>query len=305
LLSPSSDAVRGLELTTIVVAAKCFPGITMSNKELERRVGRLEKTLASYAAELRFAYNYLRPDAGSSLTKSRIILEKVVVQVYLTEIGREPKKPLLGDMLADNPFTRKLDRRILSRMNAIRDLGNLGPHGEYVEESDAARVLDDLCEVLDWYLPRYGQQRPPADPERGRRKRESAEGPVAEEKPTRREPDQTARRSDPSAASSSRVSSWDLSEEPPLNKPGRPYLVAAVYVLCVVTLLWLILSLHSRPGGDLSFAIFCIVLSVLFNASLLATPISRHWKLRRLQKLSFIPLLGSATCAGFIVFFIY
>ena len=58
-------------------------------------------------------------------------------------------------MLTDNLFTRRIDRRILSRMNAIRDMGNLGPHGESVEPSDAARVLDDLCEVLDWYLRRY------------------------------------------------------------------------------------------------------------------------------------------------------
>src|SRR5262249_40941097 len=35
------------------------------------------------------------------------------------------------------------------------DLGNLGPHGERVEATDAARVLDDLCEVLEWYLQRY------------------------------------------------------------------------------------------------------------------------------------------------------
>jgi hypothetical protein len=43
-------------------------------------------------------------------------------------------------------------------MNAIRDMGNLGPHGERVEASDAARVLDDLCVILDWYLQRYGER---------------------------------------------------------------------------------------------------------------------------------------------------
>jgi formylglycine-generating enzyme required for sulfatase activity len=35
-------------------------------------------------------------------------------------------------------------------------MGNLGVHGESVLREDAARALDDLCEVLDWYLQRYG-----------------------------------------------------------------------------------------------------------------------------------------------------
>src|SRR5262249_52700096 len=45
--------------------------------------------------------------------------------------------------------------RISARMNAIRDMGNLGPHGEVVEPQDAMRVLEDLCEVLEWYEQRY------------------------------------------------------------------------------------------------------------------------------------------------------
>jgi hypothetical protein len=151
--------------------------LPMRNDDLERRVGRLEKTLTDISEELRLALRYVRPDAGSSLTKSRMILEKILLQVYTSELSREPRKPLLGEMLADNQFTRKIDRRILSRMNAIRDMGNLGPHGEAVEASDAARVLEDLCEVLDWYLPRYvpAGAPPPAplpkpDPRRPRRR---------------------------------------------------------------------------------------------------------------------------------------
>jgi hypothetical protein len=77
------------------------------------------------------------------------------VQIYTAEMGKEPKKPLLGDMLADNQFTRKIERRILSRMDSVRNMGNLGPHGEAVEASDATRVLEDLCSILDWYLQRY------------------------------------------------------------------------------------------------------------------------------------------------------
>lgn len=128
----------------------------MSMQNLERRVNELGRALGAFSEDLQLAYRYIRSDAASSLTKSRLILEKLVVRLYTTEMGREPRKPLLGDMLVDNQFTRKIDRRVLSRMNGVRDMGNLGPHGEAVEPSDAARVLDDLCEVLEWYLQRKG-----------------------------------------------------------------------------------------------------------------------------------------------------
>jgi hypothetical protein len=129
----------------------------MDGSDLESRVSRLESTLSRFSADLRLALQYVRSDAASSLTKSRLIMEKLLERVYATEMGREPRKPLLGEMLADNQFTRKIERRILARMNAIRDMGNLGPHGENVHPGDAVRVLDDLCEVLDWYIIRYAE----------------------------------------------------------------------------------------------------------------------------------------------------
>jgi hypothetical protein len=127
----------------------------MPASNLESRVNKLERLLLAFSKELGFALRYIQSDAASSLTKSRVVLEKVLVQVYTSEMGQEPRRPLLGNLLTDNQFTRKIERRILSRMNTIRDMGNLGPHGEAVEPSDAARVLDDLCEVLDRYLRHY------------------------------------------------------------------------------------------------------------------------------------------------------
>jgi formylglycine-generating enzyme required for sulfatase activity len=136
----------------------CHTG-TQVLDELESRALKLAKELADFGTELRLAYAYSDVDPASSLTKSRIVMEKLLLEVYAKEMGHEPKKPLLGDMLADNQFTRKLERRILSRMNAIRDMGNLGPHGEAVEAIDAVNVLDNLCTILDWYLQRTGTSR--------------------------------------------------------------------------------------------------------------------------------------------------
>ncbi|HEV3256558.1 MAG TPA: hypothetical protein VG013_06755 [Gemmataceae bacterium] len=124
-------------------------------QDLEGRIQRLEQAIDAFSLEIRLAYRYIHPDAASSLTKSRIVMEKILLNIYKTEMGKEPKKALLGDILADNQFTRKIDRRILSRMNSIRDMANLGPHGEAVQPTDAERVLDDLCTVLDWCLTNY------------------------------------------------------------------------------------------------------------------------------------------------------
>jgi hypothetical protein len=135
----------------------------MVTNHLETRISKLEKSLSAFSGELRLALHYVQPDAASSLTKSRAVLEKLLVQIYAAEMGHPPRKPLLGEMLADNQFTRRIERRILSRMNAVRDLGNLGPHGESVQPSDAIRVLDDLCEVLDWYLRCYSKADPSGD----------------------------------------------------------------------------------------------------------------------------------------------
>jgi protein phosphatase len=134
-------------------------GVLTDMNDLESRISKLEHALSEFSHELRFALGYIRSDAASSLTKSRVVLEKLLLRIYRAEMGQEPRKPLLGDLLNDNQFTRKFERRVVSRMNAIRDMGNLGPHGEPVEPRDAARVLDDLCEVLDWYLQRYGVER--------------------------------------------------------------------------------------------------------------------------------------------------
>jgi hypothetical protein len=122
---------------------------------LEERIRRLRAIFDDFYENLKLACDYVTSDAQSSLTKSRLIMEAVLVQVYQVEMDREPKKPLLGDMLNDNQFTRKLGRRIVVRMNTVREMGNLGAHGLTVAPDDAARALEDLCTVLEWYTARY------------------------------------------------------------------------------------------------------------------------------------------------------
>ena len=48
---------------------------------IETRVRKLEKSLMAFSGELRLALSYMQPDAAaSSLTKSRIVLEKLLAR---------------------------------------------------------------------------------------------------------------------------------------------------------------------------------------------------------------------------------
>jgi hypothetical protein len=129
----------------------------MATNGLEQRVIQLGQAFPAFSGELQLAFHYIRSDPKSSLTKSRLVLETLVLKVFTTEMGHEPRKPLLGEMLNDNQFTRKIEKRIVSKMNAIRDMGNVGPHPGAAESSDAEKVLDDLSDVMDWYRQRYGE----------------------------------------------------------------------------------------------------------------------------------------------------
>jgi hypothetical protein len=128
----------------------------MSAQDFFDHVTRLEAAGFPHAEGLRSAAAYARSDPGASLAKSRTVLEKVVLGLFRAEMGKEPRKPLLAEMLSDNQFTRKIERRVLALMNNVRELGNLGTHGEPVVARDAERVLADLFDVLDWHLARGG-----------------------------------------------------------------------------------------------------------------------------------------------------
>lgn len=120
-------------------------------ENLNKRISLLEKKIADISHQLSLVLKYIKSDPNSSLNKCRTILEKLLLQVYRCEMGTDPKKYEIGTMLKNNQFTGKLERRIVSRMDSIRDMGNLGTHGEYVEFIDAKRAFEDLLikEVLN------------------------------------------------------------------------------------------------------------------------------------------------------------
>jgi|GEM_PF-880397 len=127
-----------------------------SDPNLESRVAALETQVVELAEFLRSALSYISSDPQSSLTKSRIVLERILIGLYRHLLQRDPPRPMIGDVLSDRAFASFLPRRIFVRMNSVRELSNLGPHGEDVEPEDALRVMRDLADIVEWYVREYG-----------------------------------------------------------------------------------------------------------------------------------------------------
>lgn len=115
----------------------------------------IDTIISGLHQELELAIQYIESDPNGSLNKSRIICEKLLLDVYRREMRVDPKRSLIGPMLTEKAFVCKLDRRIHSWFNSIRDMGNLGTHGEYVESIDARRGVENLFIIIDWHKEKY------------------------------------------------------------------------------------------------------------------------------------------------------
>jgi len=82
--------------------------MSSEHKALADRVAALEARMAEaeLASYLQAALEYLSSDPLSSLTKSRVILEKLLLALYRDTMKKEPPRPMIGDMLSDKAFAR-------------------------------------------------------------------------------------------------------------------------------------------------------------------------------------------------------
>lgn len=119
---------------------------------LSKQIFSLEKRVDNLTDYLKSALNYLSSDPHSSLTKCRIVLEKILTTLYIHEMGKEPIKTMIGNILSDKIFVVKIPPRIRARMNFVREIANLGPHGGQVESEDANHVLCDTVYLVNWYI---------------------------------------------------------------------------------------------------------------------------------------------------------
>jgi hypothetical protein len=129
----------------------------ISYSSLEKRIIELEKLVSKLGEHLKFALTYLETDPKSSVVKSRIMLENILKDVYLTEMGSEIKTAsIIGDTLKNYEFMSKIDKNIVTHLKTLREWCNLGPHDDaQVYSKNAMVVLDSICEVINWYWKKY------------------------------------------------------------------------------------------------------------------------------------------------------
>jgi hypothetical protein len=118
---------------------------------LEKAVKLLEIHIAGVAGHLRKALEYAHSDPGASLVKTRQVFEKVLLDAY-SQQSVPPKRSAINGILCDTQFTQGLDPRVFARMRHLQELGNIAAHGHKVLPADATRALEDVCEVVEWYL---------------------------------------------------------------------------------------------------------------------------------------------------------
>lgn len=127
----------------------------MTTPNLKQHLKELEARLAGLAKQVELALSYREGDPHASLNKTRSVLEKLLLDMHATEFETIPKKATLAELLGNTQLTRNIPARIRHRMEGIQGFGNLGSHLSEVTASDARRAMDDLIEIIDWYLSLY------------------------------------------------------------------------------------------------------------------------------------------------------
>lgn len=125
---------------------------------LGARLARLESKVAGLAEHVTLAIAYQVGDPHASLNKTRSILERLLREAHRSRLGFVPKKATLGDLLANAQLMEGVEVRVCARMRSIQELGNLGSHLEHVTPDDAQRAVDDLVDVIDWFLKNHASE---------------------------------------------------------------------------------------------------------------------------------------------------
>ena len=122
------------------------------NEQLDSRINAIAAKLPELADYFKLSLEYIESDPHSSLTKCRIVLEKILNSTYKIFMNKEPNKTMIGNMLSDKSFVGRIPKRVIARMNYVRELANLGAHGDEVNVDDVKFTLLNLVDVLEWYI---------------------------------------------------------------------------------------------------------------------------------------------------------
>ena len=120
---------------------------------LRDRIEGLGERAAPLRPELREALDLAPASPHLSLTQCRVLMEKLLKQLY-GDYGLalpEGKRPGIRGLLHPEPLRQKLPEWVRKEMETVQEFGNLGAH-DYPEHGNVPlRGLSVLLDVLEWY----------------------------------------------------------------------------------------------------------------------------------------------------------
>src|SRR6266404_476351 len=124
----------------------------LTEEELGLRVSELLSSSTGIPSELSSALDYVRNDPATALTKARICLE-AILKSTLSRHGILLPEATLGQLLGKEPIKKGWPGIIRTKMFYVEGIASaMGPHSDALADTKhAIRVLEEVCDVLEWY----------------------------------------------------------------------------------------------------------------------------------------------------------
>jgi hypothetical protein len=93
-------------------------------------------------------------DPDMALTKSRVILERLITYIFVTRVGPSGTRPL-ESLIRDAGKAGVLPRKVAALCDVVREMGNVGAHpildDEKVTHREAQLATMALLLIFEWY----------------------------------------------------------------------------------------------------------------------------------------------------------
>ncbi|CCG40423.1 DEAD/DEAH box helicase family protein [Magnetospirillum molischianum] len=107
-----------------------------------------------------FAEHYLHSDPTSALTKLRIFGEQLTKAIYWELRLKRPEDQHFDALISASEFKQALPKVILDKLHILRREGNKAAHGQVIDTSRAAWVLEEAAQLGHWFLVRFQGAKP-------------------------------------------------------------------------------------------------------------------------------------------------
>lgn len=130
----------------------------MPSKALKERIKKFNLSDQEIKRNLETALDLVETDPALSIARTRMTLEVIIKNIFKKNGKALPPSADIRSLLKTNFAFKSIEPRIMTRMHTIRSMGNLGIHSENVNNKDALMGLENLCDVMDWYIGKYPQK---------------------------------------------------------------------------------------------------------------------------------------------------